>query len=188
MNNNLFHNDTEWTLENYKNGLILARFYIDKQNKQISPITDSKIKSFPIKEWVPFFSKLRNNEFELLPFRVFPQAENSAAASLTSRSDIRLHTFTLSSKYAYMTMFCFEMSDLKVDIKPFIQISLERFYSKKKGYGIRLLKHLIKNAKQLNVVLTVWCENEKLKDYYINHGFKYCYQSETTGHYFMIFK
>lgn len=134
-----------------------------------------------------FLNSLETKEFHLLPFRVYGLANNQAEFVLASKGDIARASFTIYSKHAFATLFIYVMTDTLIQKEEFLQISVERIYSNKKGYGKKLVKHMLKRAKQSNVTLTMWNENEKLKDYFVECGFDYRYKSITTGHYFLTY-
>lgn len=154
-NSGFYHDDSAWSIEDYKNGLRLTRIP-KKDMSMVDNMVNRRINDLPITNLKKFYSSVQNKEFHLLPSRVWGNAEN---ANALSNHDIRMHSFTCYSKHAYMTMFIFEMTDTLVQAQPFVQVALERFYSRKKGYGSSLLKHLVKYANKHDVILTVWWQS-----------------------------
>lgn len=176
--------DAVWAKEHYKTALKMTKLIPKKDAYFYEEILADRIKALPHNELQKFYTSLSNNEFRLLPFRVQGTLKNQAEFVLFSRADIRMHSFTVVSKHAFATMFIFNMTDLRVQKEPFVQIMIERMYSNKKGYGARLLQQITKKASLHNVTLSVWNENEKLKDYFTSHGFDFEYKNIVTGHYF----
>jgi hypothetical protein len=185
VNGGTIHDETVWSINNYKIGYKTTQLIFRKELKYYDDMVSKKIERLKGVENVHKFLKgIQNKEFQLLPFRVSGD-EDEIKAHLLMRNDLIHHSFTLYNKLAFITLFIFEMVDTRVQEEPFVQIALERFYSKKKGQGSKVLKHLIQHAKRSDVTLTAWCENKRLSEYFTTHGFVEQYKSLTTGHYFL---
>jgi hypothetical protein len=184
---NISFDNRAWNKDHYKLALKMAHVIPKREQHQYDELLEKRIKDLPIRNLQQYFSSLSTSQFHLIPYRVNGHIENQAEHELWVRSDIWIHSFTLFSKYAFATLFVWEMSDTRVSKEPFVQISIERIYSQKKGNGAKLIQHLMKKAVQNDVVLTMWNENEKLKDYFVEQGFTYEYKSLSTGHYFMTY-
>jgi hypothetical protein len=180
------YDTSEWTTEHYKKALKMTKSHPKREQKRLEAIIDERINALPIDSLKKFFASLQNKEFHLLPYRVYSRSDNDIENQLLSLNDIRHHSFTLFNKHAFATMFAFEMKDTQIQPTPFIQVSIERMYSSKVGSGSKLVHHLLRKAEQKNVTLTLWTENERLKEYFSDKGFKYKYKSLTTGHYFLM--
>ena len=131
--NSLYQEDTVWSMNNYKIGYKTIRMIPSRYYKHYDEMVDSKVERLRETENLHVFLKgIQNKEFRLLPYRVFGD-ENDEKARLFMQSDVRHNSFTLYSKLAYITLFIFEMVDTRVQNEPFVQISLERFYSKEES-------------------------------------------------------
>lgn len=178
--------DTPWTLKDYKTGYDM----ISTTRKDIrmgNALCDEKISQLPLKNYREFLISLSTPEFSLRPYRVYGKVKNQAEAQLVAVKDLSLQGYTICTKHAYCTLFIFNMTDTRLQKESFNQIMLERFYSKKKGKGIAIIKQLKKMSNKYGVTLTVWAESEKLKNYFENLEFTYQYKSITTGHYFLTY-
>ena len=177
---------SELTTEHYKKALKMVKSVSKKEQKQLEVIVDERINALPIDSLKKFLFSLKNQEFHLLPYRIYSRSDSEDENHFFTLRDIRQHSFTIYNKYAFATMFIFEMKDTQIQPDPFIQVSIERMYSSKAGSGAKLIQHLLRKAKQHNVTITLWTENEKLKKYFTHKGLEYQYKSITTGHYFLM--
>lgn len=182
------HNETVWTKEHYKMALKMTQTIPKRELSLWDSLLNERIEALPFKNLQQYFEMIKNKEFRVIPYRVYGLAQNQAEHLMASRNDIGNHSFTIFSKHAFATMFIFEMSDTRIQKEPFVQMMIERIYSNKKGYGSKLIQHIVKKATQCNVTLSIWSENETLRDYFVSHGFTFKYKSLTTGHYFLMYK
>lgn len=182
MDKGLVIKDYGWTEEEYKIAMKMTKKSLKPKIADI--LVNERIEALPFENLQRFFTELQTPEFRLLPFRVNGGVKSQAEFQMASKADFTMHSFTLYNKHAFANLFVWQMSDTQVQAEPFVQIAIENIYSDKKGYGSRLLQHMIKKAKKHNITLTVWNVNEKLKDYFVSHGFDYHYKSLSTGHYF----
>src|SRR5690606_36044308 len=116
----LTHDNTEWTESEYKNGLRIVNLM--KDDSKTKSILTSKINKFPDEQLKNLFQELPNKEYGMLPFRVFGNATDQPQLERLSISDLRLNSFTLFNKHAYVTLFIFVMSDPHVRKEEFKQI------------------------------------------------------------------